>query len=435
MNTPARQEMQRAEATERNTAANEVLPRDNQGNVINEVADGAVAEDGIDDRGSGRVDNNLGDEDRGGEPENKVLKMSPNDQKRLEMARRFRRPDHEESEPFNGDVNDPAVYGEVGRTHMQPDPDAAEPGVAADETEQRQEAQPAKKTYKLKIRNQEVELTEDEVLARASQVTAADTYLAEARELLEQAKTIRGERAAPGSRHPGDQNQSTQDDEQDDNREEAPRHPGARLQTAIEKIQFGDATEAAAELGAAIDEAADKKADERQLRRQMDNDLATSQKALIAFNKANPDLAADELAASAIEKTIYTIYREEIIKAGVDEAQIPKDSKTLADWHRFYRISGYEVSPVSKILEEAKGRFNKWRGVSPQPKPGEQQQRDPAAKPRVEVTVDRNARRQNIQTQPTRTVSPRPNEAEQPRERTRSSVIADMRKRRGQVTA
>ena len=363
------------------------------------------------------------------------VRMSPGDNAREAIAKRFRRA---ESVPFNGDPNDPEMlYGDVARTHQEPEPDVDETIISGDRREQRpepqkteQQQQPQKR--KLIIRGQEVHLTDDEILARAAMVTAADSYLEEARSILNEAKTVKAERAGQRPQHPEDRS-GTQDGELDPPTDDnGARHPESRTREVVEKIQFGDPEEAAAELDRLIDERADKKTDERQLKRLLDNDLSKSQKALKDFVAANPELNGDKMAARAIEQTLYDIYEEDIVKLGVVDAdKIPTDPKAKAEWHRFYRVHGHPVRTAAEALEEAKTRVMRWRG---NPAPAQQQQQRKAPD-RVDVNVNRTERRAAIPNNPSRSVSPRPDSASAPKATSRSDVIANMRKARGQVTA
>lgn len=360
------------------------------------------------------------------------VRMTPGDNARDAIAKRFRRAG--ESVPFNGDPNDPEMlYGDVARVADTPEDGVDETIISGErrtEPQKTQQQEPPKKR-KLLVRGQEIELTEEEILARASMVTAADSYLEEARETLREAKSIKAERAGQRSQHPEDQS-GTQDDGLDnDNGEDRSQHPESRTKSVVEKIQFGDPEEAAAELDRLIDERADKKTDERQLKRLMDNDLSKSQKALKDFVAANPELNGDKMAARAIEQTLYDIYEEDIVKLGkVDADKIPKDPQAKAQWHRFYRVHGEPVRTAAEALEEAKTRVLRWRGVSTT-----QQQQSRKAPDRVDVNVNRTERRAAIPNSPTRSVAPRPDAAVTPAVTSRSDVISKMRKARGQVTA
>jgi hypothetical protein len=366
------------------------------------------------------------------EREEPVDRRSPGDIKRAEMAKRFRRnADGEGDVPYNGDPNDPEMkYGKFGRPDdAEPEPgativgDRAEPEII----EQRQEQQPQKK--KLIIRGREVWLTDAEILARASMVEAADTYLEESKALMTEARDIRNSARRTGQdpQHPEDQT-GAQDDELNNDRGQERQHPD-ELEQAIEEIQFGDPKDAAAKIRKVITQASDESADKRQLDRLINNDHTASQKALREFMGQNPDLAKDEDANAMLETYMYRIYREDITKLGVDPTLIPKDNNELANWHRFYRVNGKPVRNTTEALSEAKSRFDKFRGVTPKQPAQQQRQR-----PRIEVDVDRTARRENIQSQPTRAVAPRPDATRQaPTTRSRSDVVMNMRKQRGQV--
>lgn len=352
---------------------------------------------------------------------NETVRQSPGDSAREAIAKRFRRSD---AVPFNGDINDPEMtMGDLAReTH---DPDDGDSAVGRRVEDQRPQEQPQKR--KLIVRGQEIELTDDEILARAAKVTAADSYLEEARGLLEEAKSIKAERNSQTQRHPAGRN-DTQNDELDDNHDADARHPEQSMRDVVDAIQFGDPEEASRRLEDAIDKRADKKAEERQLARLMNNDLTKSQKALKDFVAANPELDKDKMAASAIESSLYDIYEEDIVKLGLaDPDQIPKDPAGKANWHRFYRVHGHPVRSAAEALEEAKSRVMRWRGTQN----GSQQNTQPAPKAAPRVNVDRTERRAAIPNSPQRSVSPPQTQVQQTS--SRSSVISGMRKARGQI--
>ncbi len=286
------------------------------------------------------------------------------------------------------------------------------------------------------MRGKDVHLTRAQVLERAAKVEAADTYLAESRDLLEQAKTIRQQNRerAPDEPHRPEGRVHTQDDLLDPEGQHDPQHPEDELEGAIEEVRYGaDPKEAAKKLRTAIGQEADKAADQRQIQRLIGQDNTKSTKAMKAFIEANKDLAEDEESAEFMERAIYRIQREELIKVGIDAEKLPRDTKTLAQWHQFQRIHGSPVSDQESMLGEAKRRLEAFRGT---PQRQQQEQRKPGAPPRVEVSVNRDARRERLPNQPTRTMAPPPTRAqEQPAVRDRSSVIANMRKSRGQIVA
>lgn len=377
------------------------------------------------------------DDDNERQPERrKPAVMSPSDEARANIAKRFNRrtaggDDGEEGDvPFNGNLNDTEMlYGKAGREQIEQDQDDSDPEP---EPAARQPApKPADdKRYTIKVRGKEIHLSEAELLERASKVEAADQYLEEGRNLLEQARDIRrqnAERDGTQPRRPGE-GDNTQDDRAGLDTDDG-QHPDP-LEQVIEEIQFGDPKEGAKKLRTAIAQTADQSADARQVERLVAKDNIASSKAIQSFLEKNPDLQ-DPDTERWMEHKLYDLQREEIVKLGVVPAdKIPADNKAMAKWHQLYRVHGAEVSSQEKLLSEAKNRLDKFRGVT---KPAQQQERRREA-PRVEVTVDRNQRRAAIPSQPSRASAPRPDASQpQPQATSRSQVIANMRRARGQL--
>lgn len=374
----------------------------------------------------------LGDDDAGRSQRQerpKPIFMSPSDEARANIAKRFKR-DDEGRVPFNGDPNDPEMlYGKHGRL---PEQQQEDPIDHEDPPPQQLQQQPSEKKFTIKVRGQTLELSEAELLERASKVEAADSYLKDSRDLLEQARQIRNRERDPADPHRPEDRTNTQDDVSDTAAQGDPQHPEDELEGALDEVRYGsDSKEAAAKLRRVINKEADKAADDRQIKRLIGNDNTKSTKAMKAFIDANPDIANDEDSSRFMAMKIYDIQREELIQAGIDEAKLPKDNTALANWHQFQRVHGSPVSSQEEMLEKAKQKLVSWRGGSSQQRT---EQRKPAA-PRVEVNVDRNARRANVPNQPTRTMVPpaqrQQQDPAQPRDR--SSVIAGMRKGRGQL--
>ena len=366
------------------------------------------------------------------QPSRKPVAMSPGDAKRQAMIDKFNRPGV--LAPFDGDMNKAEnLYGEVAAEVLTPDPDADEPGVSAADRRAAAEPQPEVRQPRMitqTIRGKQVTKSEDEWLELARKVDAADSYLEESRVLLETAKDIRAERAGQTDR-PNDGQTGAQDDGRTQDAPVAHRPNGELdLKSVIEKIQFGDPEEAAQELGRVITTVASQQADQGQINRLIANDLAKSQADLKAFRAANPELDQDKIASVVIENLIYDIYRDEIKALGMDESQIPDNPKDLADWHRFYRVNGHNVSKTSDILTKAKDKFTAYRGGSPQQKPAP----TPRGEARIAVNVDRTERRMAIPLQPTRAVVPRRDEAQPAKtpEQSRKEAVQDMRRQRGQ---
>lgn len=396
----------------------------------------------------GQDDNDDTDRDDG---PSKVIPRSPQDDMRSQISARFRRAEPEDERPFNGDMSDTEnLYGEFGAEPSDDDEELTDEEldqIAADRealglppqdnrkakpaAQQQQQDQPRMITRK--IRGKDVTLSEDEWLERAAQVTAADSYLEEARQVLEQAKEIKAGRASQDDdQHPDRRSQAHAQDGLDQDAVEGAQHPELSFKDVIQEIQYGDPDEAAAKLEKLVDQRSKKTATatvtEGALQRTYDQDLAKSQRQLKEFADANPDLAADERSAMLIEQGMYKGYREDILALGIDASKIPTNPKDLANWHRFYRINGYEVRQTKDLLESSKADLVKWRGgerPQQQPKPSRQQ-------PRIQVNVDRDQRRMAIPVQPQRAVAPR-RDAPAPAQTNRSDVVAGMRRARGQV--
>lgn len=413
--------------TSSNVTVTELTGKDIEGEIERQNELDAVngVEDQNDPAAGGEGEGEGGDRQQ--EPPERAapIAMSPQDLKRQEMANRFKRPGLEER-PFDGDMtNEENLYGDVATQHVEADPNLPEPGVPAADRQQEPPANQPRMITRV-VRGKEVTKSEDEWLDLAMKVEAGDSYLEESRKLLEDAKAIR-EGRAPDRQRPDDQN-PRQEDEPDSGNHQDSRRPGIDLKAVVEKIQFGDPEEAAVELAKAIDTVATKQVNEGHLKRLVDNDRARSKLDLKAFTEKYADLAQDQLASNLIENLVYTIYREEIKAQGVDETQIPKNPNDLAEWHRLYRVHGHPVSKPADVLEAAKARFDKWRGVSDQPKPASRKE---AA--RVEVNVNRTDRRMAIPVQPNRAVAPR-RDAAQPvkQEDSRKAAVQEMRRQRGQ---
>jgi hypothetical protein len=370
-------------------------------------------------------------QDEPNEPE--IDRRAPADIKRAEIAKRFRRnAGGEQDQEFNGDPNDPAM--KFGRFGQQPEPEAdtggdpeadaaADVAAAAQAQQQQQELQ----KKKLIVRGKEIWLTDAEILARAAQVEAADSYLQESKDLLAEARDIRNKakRSGQDPQHPEDQT-GAQDDDLNLDADPARQHPD-ELEQAIEEIQFGDPKDAAKKIRKVITQTTS----EARLAELHTQDLERSRTALQRFMGQNPDLAKDEVANAAMELYMYDIYREDLTKLGTAPADIPTDKNALANLHRTIRLKGHPVRTIEQALEDAKSKFNEYRGVKPKPTPQPQPQN---GKARIEVNVDRTARREVIPNQPTRAVAPRPDATRQATTtRSRSQIVMDMRKQRGQV--
>jgi hypothetical protein len=348
----------------------------------------------------------------GGVERREPIKHSPQDDVRMSIADRFRRPEKEER-PFNGDMTDPEnLHGVFGREEEE---DADEQAIAAgqlndpeidDQRAPSRQQEPAKR--EVTVRGKKMLLTEDEILAAAQKTLAGDSYLEDAKNLLAQAKEIRADRTGANRQHPDGENGAH--DELDSAADGNAQHPEPLPVELVQKLQFGDPEEAAKELADYVARSSKKTAatavEQSGVERAFNQDHQRSKKALATFTEANPDLANDEIAAMAIEKGMYDLYREDMLKLGLTEEQLPKTPNEIANWHRLYRINGYEVRDTKTLLEDVKGEIRRM---------ARRQESSPAAEaaaaaeagPADRVSVDRDARRQAIPLQPSRAAAPR----------------------------
>jgi hypothetical protein len=379
--------------------------------------------------------------------ERKTIQRSPQDDIRSSIASRFRRAEPADERPFNGNLADNEnLYGEFGaedqdEAHLTDEEidaraaarDSGQPRRPA--PRQQQDDQPQSRMITRKVRGQDVTMSEEEWLDKAAQVTAADMYLAESRAILEQAKDIRAGRASQDDHHPDRSTERGDDGLDRSDPVEQAQHPELSFKDVIQEIQYGDPDEAAAKLEKLVEARSKKTATatvtEGALQRSYDQDLARSQKELKAFADANADLAADEIASMAIERGMYRLYEEDMLALGLRKEELPKTPKELANWHRFYRINGYEVRPTKELLEASKESFVQWRDGKSAPRQ-DAQQKPSRQQPRIQVNVDRDQRRMAIPVQPQRAVVPR-RDVQPTAPVSRSDVVASMRKARGQL--
>lgn len=349
---------------------------------------------------------------------------------RFAIARKFdrRRRDADEPIGFRGADTDPTTLRSGRLTQELPDEPAAQaqPGAQAGTAE---DAAPdgegtAPKTHRLVVRREEREVDEDE-LHRLAQIGAAgESYLADARRILDEATALRN--AAVPRPHP-DAVDSAQPNALDD-AEQTPHPADDPLVSIVEKIQFGDPKEGAAALREALAGTHDTDAARAVYDHHRRLDLGRAQTALESFRSRNADLLTDPMTETVMEKLYYDGLRQDLGKLGVPTDAIPTDTARLVETHRFHRIHGQPVRDTAALLEGAKDAFIRWKGSeqAPTARQGEPQ--------RVAVTVDRAERRRAIPQQPARAAVPASSETRAaPQASTRSEAVRKMMARRGQL--
>ncbi len=423
----------------------------------------AAAGDGVDDTSRSELPPQQRLQDPGDQPAERAAPPTPRvDQKRADIVSRFRQ-DRTTQVSDRDEISDFARSGlPQDFAHPVPDLAAEEAPVVADPEETPQvatpQAQPPQpKKVKVKVRGQEMEITEDEYHAAAQKALAADNYLDEARSKLDQVDALlrdtrtRAQHPGQPSEHPAGQN-TVQPGEPEPHQPVEPQQPeDDPLDKAIEAIQYGDPAEAKTLLNNTIERRAEQVASKvvtNTLQSQkVADEIGRSKAVLEDFKAQHPELASDPRARAAMEATVYELQIEDLKELGVDPSQIKTQTgrvtpADIAQAHLWYRVNGYKVRSPAVLLQKAHTDFLEWKGtpnadggeVDPNPQP--------PVPPRVEVRVDRDQRRQAIPTQPSRSAAPqRPGAPVQtvPQTRDRSQIVADMQAKRarprGQVTA
>jgi len=312
-----------------------------------------------------------------------------------------------------------ADAGQVEEVHAEPEP------------------QPQPRKIKIKVNGRELELTEEELIARAQMNEAADERLSEAKTILNEVKGLKRDlesrpspTATPAADRaaPEDQTPPTVDPNQVD-----------PFKDVTEALLYGDPEQAAGKLRQLMTTVVPSLARQTSDAEHRQTEHNRSRMHAQNFEKANEDLATDDFAAGAIKSRVFANQRKDLVDMGLDPAKLPKSDTDIANMHLTFRsdpkTSGI-VRSFDKLLDDAKTDFVKWRG-GPEPKPtnGNGAQPHQRTETPIQVSVNRDDRRRAIPTQPSRTAVVRqvPPAAEQPK--TRPQIIAEMRKSRGQPVA
>ena len=307
---------------------------------------------------------------------------------------------------------------------------AAEAGETGDAPVVPEEpAAPAAKR-KLTVRGKDVELTDEELLAAAQRGLAGDSYFDEGRRIADEAKarlervdlllrqTEQGVRA-PAGEHPASETAETRAPDDSE-------HPAENPFTELAKTLAYETPEVA---GAKLQEVMENmingsvpKVTKEQLDAERERDeLARSRKTLHDVMGENPEIAQDPMAVAAIKTTIARMQLDDIRALGVDEAVLPKTEAEAGQWHLWYRANGMKVRPMDEILKQGVQSFKTWKGGGAETPPA-----GGKGSPRVVLSDERTRRRQSIQQQPTRTVTPRPDVSQSQQPRDRSTVVQAM---------
>ncbi len=344
--------------------------------------------------------------------------------KRLQEARAADKPPE-----FSGDFSEPGqTTGNIGKSEFDLKPEFVKDGDTPTDPSQQAKAPETgetKRKFKLKVRHQDMEMDEDQVLALAQKAAAADSYFEDGRRFYEEARRQADSRRAAGAPQQG---QPRAQDEQPHDPSQGDPHQDP-LAAVLEKVQFGaDPKEAARELRTVVNQTVLNTSQRALVQQKMAEDVTETLTEFQRIKSENPTLFADEFAEPIMQKLLLDGYKEDLRKIGVPENRIPVNPNDLADWHRFYRIKGQPVRKAGTLLNDVKQRYSDWRSGTKTPnKPVDSTSR---------VAVNRDDRRASIPSQPTRSAAPQQVPQAAPQRKTREQVMADMRAaRRGRSAA
>lgn len=391
------------------------------------------------------------DADASGDAEPQQPRMAHEDRlDRLNgIASRMRGRRTREAIEATGDFTDPAqTYGNLPIEGQEQEAEQAGEGEP-EQPEQPAAAPVEPRKFRIKVRGQDRELTEDELIARAQKVESADDYLAESRRILDEAKARRrvGQSVAPSD----DDVDNTYDGEA----EARGGNTGGNtddideLAGVIEEIQLGDPREAAAKIAKVIDDRVRNGARTVSFEDQVGADFSRSMSEYEAFVKANPELVKDEATIGAVRSLLFEEYRKDLRALGLSDDEIPTNPEHLAGVHRIHRVRTGRLRDTTTLLNATKESFQSWREGKPAASParpsGTQQPASRTPSPnvgsdgRVRVTVDRTANRQAMPPQTPRGSSAPQAPAQPSPPMTRSQAIQRMREQRrtgkGSLTA
>lgn len=332
------------------------------------------------------------------------------DSRRNEIAARFRKnrvpsPEDDDAAEIRRFANQglpPEMVPEDRHVEPEPDPQDRAPPI---------EATPQK--HRIKVRGQEIELTTEELIARAQKVEAADQYLEESRQALnrnhEQSRELddRLRRADDILRNSGQRPQDVQ--HQDNQNAPTDVQPQDNPFTKLAKdIVYGEPEEAGQAIATTVHSAAHHAA-----RQVIDSDrqrdeLSRNQRFISSFKQAHPDI--DETAEAAITSKLFSAQREDLVKLaptlGIRPEQVPTNQRDIAQWHLAYRARGLPVQTVEDMTTKAYDDFVQWETKRGRKADDPSQKNADAPAPRVNVVVNRDERRLTIPQQPTRSTVP-----------------------------
>jgi hypothetical protein len=285
---------------------------------------------------------------------------------------------------------------------------------------------------KIKVRGQIVEMPESEVIARAQKVDAADSYLAEAKAVVDEVKGLKRDLREPPAQ---DATQRQQQEQQTEQKVD-------RLKEAIDKIQLGADPD---EIRATLDEEINDRVKSAISEDREQRSVQSAQQAFdseidgafagIAKSDDYKPLASDPIAMGVVAQVTNGLERGVIVQflENADDATREEFAQARItaegvkgyspdDVHKLYKSMVLNEHPVhrpSKIVEAAtKTVFERFKATStPEPNP----------KPAAATAPNRTERKEAI-SQPTSASIPRDQSGRFVPQKTDSERASDARK-------
>lgn len=350
--------------------------------------------------------------------------------KRSDIAARFR-----EKRGISEADEDAAEIREFTQSGIPPEMREAPPAVepAAEATPPVAAEPAAKPTRKVVVFGNEMEIPEDELIAHAQKSLAAEHILDEAKRVREETRADRA-RVDELLRSSRDQGQRPAQPAADQHGPEGTQPTDGADQPdpyaeAIRQIAYEDPEQAAQTLRSLIatetKSAAEQAAHTTVKSERQRDELGRNRAALADFKDKNPDIANDVFAVTVVKTKIAQEQLNDLAAVGYSPDVLPKpsDLDEIGRWHLFARSEGLKVRSIPELLETGIKGYKDWKGG------GEKPAASGKTTPRIEVTLDRAERRQHIPQQPTRTVTPRPDQTGSSQPTNRSAVVEAMKQR------
>ena len=352
---------------------------------------------------------------------------------------------------FNGDMSDPKVqFGQYGEQADDGEaPVDAPPAVAPQpQAQQPQQARPLNgndpsilgQRIRAVVNGVETEITVEEA-ARAYQKTqAADQYLSEARQTLQEVKALQRQaqtRSADGITEPRGQEFTDPEDVPNSMRRDTSGTQQFNAQELIEKIQLGtpgEAAEALEQFVASKMTNANPQADYNRVLTVLEDQSA--ERAIQAFAAANPEIR-DPMFQDIATKFIHRGMAEDLLNSGMSMEELRAQAvspEALTRIHKQARIARLpSVRSTEQLLTAGYKAAQQWRsGGQQQHQPQQRQLNQPGQQ--SQQMQQRVERKDVLQNQPAaRRLAPALTSQSQQKsvDQSRKDAIANMRRGRG----